>query len=83
MNLPKITRTKPSGISVSKKMKCQLAGKKPAIQIKAALCLNNLIANCDGNLVLLNISDLSINSSVSNKIKNIKRFCINHNPISP
>ena len=83
MNLPKITRTKPSGISVSKKMKCQLAGKKPAIQIKAALCLNNLIANCDGNLVLLNISDLSINSSISNKIKNIKRFCINHNPISP
>jgi len=55
--------------------------KKVAKQIVVSPILNQLILNCDGNLVMLNMESFSIISSTSNKFKNIKELQVNKTPL--
>ena len=56
--------------------------KKPIVQIQAASALNHLLLNCDNNLVVVSMLDLSIAVAVSGKIRNITKFCLNEKPLS-
>lgn len=67
-------------ISVERQSQKHLGMRKSVTQIKAALPLNNLLVNCDSNLLLLSMLNLSVSTAVSGKIKNIRKFCVNERP---
>ncbi|KAG8197505.1 hypothetical protein JTE90_007243 [Oedothorax gibbosus] len=53
--------------------------KKPITLLKAISALNRILLLCDGNLIVLNMFDLEIISSMT-KLKGISYFCLNENP---
>jgi len=55
--------------------------KKKAKKIVVSPILNQLILNCDGNLVMLSMGNFSVISSTSNKLKNIKELQVNKTPL--
>nr|CAB3266927.1 transforming growth factor-beta receptor-associated protein 1-like [Phallusia mammillata] len=67
-------------IFAERQNKKHLGMRKPVVQIKAALPLNQLLVNCDHTLLLLSMFDLSLQTAISGKIKNIQRFCLNERP---
>nr|XP_018671538.1 transforming growth factor-beta receptor-associated protein 1-like [Ciona intestinalis] len=59
----------------------QIGTKKSISQISAAPALNHLVVNCEGNLLLLSMLDLSVTNVAPGKLKNITSFCVNRRPM--